>query len=80
MGFKIDNEFRDLIPALRPEELEGLEQSIKEDGCRDPLIIWEEEGILVDGHNRKRCRSGLVRCDIMDPFRLDFLLNCPPTV
>ena len=22
------------------------------DGCRDALVVWEEEGILLDGHNR----------------------------
>jgi len=47
---KIDNEFKDLIPELAPEELFQLEENIKRDGCRDPLVLWN--GVLVDGHNR----------------------------
>ena len=47
---KIDNEFRDLIPELDPAELFQLEENIKRDGCRDPLVLWN--GVLVDGHNR----------------------------
>lgn len=31
-------------------ELEHLEQSLLEEGCRDPLILWDET--IVDGHNR----------------------------
>jgi len=46
----IDQEFKDLIPPMKPEEYEGLEASILEDGCRDALILWGD--ILVDGHNR----------------------------
>jgi N6-adenosine-specific RNA methylase IME4/DNA-binding XRE family transcriptional regulator len=47
---KIDNEFKDLIPELAPAELLQLEENIKRDGCRDPLVLWN--GVLVDGHNR----------------------------
>ena len=47
---KIDNEFKNLIPELAPDELLQLEANIKRDGCRDPLVLWN--GVLVDGHNR----------------------------
>lgn len=50
--FSIDPEFRDLLDGLRDEERAGLEASIRADGCRDALIVWAEEKILVDGHNR----------------------------
>jgi phage N-6-adenine-methyltransferase len=46
----IDPEFQALIPPLSPEEREQLEQNLKRDGCRDPLVAWD--GILLDGHNR----------------------------
>lgn len=46
----IDPEFQSLIPALQPDEYNLLEKNIKEEGCRDPLLIWGE--ILIDGHNR----------------------------
>lgn len=47
---RIDNEFKNLIPALTDEEYKGLEQSILSEGCRDALVLWGD--ILVDGHNR----------------------------
>ena len=47
---KIDLEFQKLIPPLAPEELAQLEENILQDGCRDPLVVWD--GILIDGHNR----------------------------
>ena len=49
----VDPEFEKLIPALRTEELTALEESVLRDGCTDPLIIWKEHGVLLDGHNRK---------------------------
>lgn len=48
----IDNEFRALIPPLQPDELEGLEQSLIKEGCRDALVVWSDQNILVDGHHR----------------------------
>lgn len=48
----IDDEFKKLIPPLTTEELENLHLSLDVDGCRDKLIVWKEEGILLDGHNR----------------------------
>ena len=47
---KIDTEFQKHIPAMRPEEKRGLEESLKLEGCRDSLIVWN--GTLIDGHNR----------------------------
>jgi hypothetical protein len=49
---KIDKEFHALIPPLQPEELAGLEAGLKKYGCLDALKVWEETGILLDGHNR----------------------------
>lgn len=48
----IDVEFKNLLPALTPEELSGLEQSLITEGCQDSLKVWAEEDILLDGHNR----------------------------
>ena len=50
--FRIDPEFKKLIPALSAEEYMQLETNITEDGCRDPLTVWQEENLLLDGHNR----------------------------
>src|SRR5262249_39713488 len=34
------------------EEYAQLEANILHDGCHDPLIVWQEEQTLLDGHNR----------------------------
>ncbi|MBI5724295.1 MAG: hypothetical protein HZA50_10085 [Planctomycetes bacterium] len=48
----VDKEFKALIPALTDQEMSQLEANILQDGCLEPLIIWREKGILLDGHNR----------------------------
>jgi N6-adenosine-specific RNA methylase IME4 len=54
----VDKEFRSLIPPLQSEEFSALEKSLVEGGCRDPLVIWSGENILLDGHNRlKICKE-----------------------
>lgn len=50
MNIVIDNEFKNLIPPLTPDEFAGLKKSIMLEGCRDPLVLWGD--ILIDGHNR----------------------------
>lgn len=47
---KIKKEFKNLIcPLLRHEYLQ-LEANIIADGCRDPIITWND--YIIDGHNR----------------------------
>lgn len=66
-NFKIDDEFRMLIPKPSNAELDLLEDDLKTHGCRNPLIVWRQENILLDGHNRKDiCRWN----DI--PFQLSY--------
>lgn len=50
--FTIDPEFRDLLPPLSEDERQKLMASLNADGCREPLVVWAEESILIDGHNR----------------------------
>jgi hypothetical protein len=50
MQIKIDPEFKSLIPKISEDELKGLEQSILDEGCRDPLVLWDD--VILDGHNR----------------------------
>src|SRR5690348_4547544 len=68
---QIDSKFAALIPPLKPEELAGLESSLKAEGCRDALVVWAEHNVLLDGHNRLAiCRRENI------PFRtveLDFV-------
>ena len=50
MKIIIDNEFKNLIPPLTKEERKELVESIKKEGCREPINTWNN--IIVDGHNR----------------------------
>ena len=52
MKLIIDPEFEALIPPLAPEELKQLHSSLCADGCLSPLIVWQGNSVLVDGHNR----------------------------
>ena len=64
--FTLDEEFRTLLPPLTAEDFGKLADSILKDGCRDPLIVWKEERLLVDGYNRHAIcvKHGL-------PFRIE---------
>lgn len=55
MEIRIDKEFESLIPPLSSDEFQQLEENIRKEGIRDPLVVWdgpEGYGILLDGHNR----------------------------
>ena len=45
-----DSEFKGLLPSLDAKTFGLLEENILENGCRDPLVLWDD--ILIDGHNR----------------------------
>jgi hypothetical protein len=51
-NIKIDDSFRQLIPNMSEEQRQQLENNILQEGIREPLIIWKEQNILIDGHNR----------------------------
>ncbi|MFD2938249.1 hypothetical protein [Spirosoma flavum] len=64
------------IPPLLPDEYKQLEENIKQNGCREALLVWETAGeqianldtttpvyILIDGHNRYA---------ICQKYKLDF--------
>jgi phage N-6-adenine-methyltransferase len=46
----IDPEFKSLLMPLKAEEYAQLEQNLIDNGCLDPLKVWD--CILIDGHNR----------------------------
>jgi N6-adenosine-specific RNA methylase IME4 len=50
MELIINPEFQNLIPPLSSEELSLLEVSLKYEGCRDPLVVWNNT--IIDGHHR----------------------------
>jgi DNA (cytosine-5)-methyltransferase 1 len=48
----VSPELKDFIPPLQPEEFQLLKASILKEGCLQPILVWEEENMIVDGHNR----------------------------
>jgi hypothetical protein len=52
--FKIDPEFRDMIPPLDRQERDILEQQIADNGNTVAITVWKDgkELTVVDGHNR----------------------------
>lgn len=70
--FIIDPEFRDKIPAMPQEDFDGLRADIIRDGyVRDPLVVWKEENILLDGHHRWRVISENKET-LGDKFQIDY--------
>ena len=49
----VDEQFSRQIFPMDSQTLAGLEEGILRDGCLDPLVVWAEENILLDGHHRK---------------------------
>jgi hypothetical protein len=52
MAIKIDAEFSRYLPPLPAEDFIELTAEIKKEGCREPLVVWKGENILLDGHHR----------------------------
>jgi hypothetical protein len=46
----VDPEIASLLAPHSPQELALLEGCILEEGCREPLVVWQ--GVLLDGHAR----------------------------
>jgi len=64
---RIDQEFENLIPPLTSEEFDQLADSIRIEGCRDPLVVWQGTDILLDGHHRYRiCQQFDIPFDIKE--------------
>ena len=49
----VDKDLHDLLVFPGDEQrIKMLEGQIVEEGCRDPLVVWRETGIIVDGNTR----------------------------
>jgi len=52
-GYRIDPSLRAFLPPLLDSERSDLKRSLRAEGrCLDPLVVWAEERVLVDGHHR----------------------------
>ena len=52
-SLKVDPALQRLIPLQSRGEYLALQQSIQAEGCLDPLLVWKERGVLLDGHTRR---------------------------
>jgi tRNA1(Val) A37 N6-methylase TrmN6 len=52
MELKILDDFKYLIKPLPKDQRDSLRDNIQKYGLREPLVVWKEKNILVDGHNR----------------------------
>src|SRR3954447_7984594 len=52
-GLKVNPAFQSLIPLQSRGELLALEESIQAEGCRDPLLVWKGQNVVLDGHTRR---------------------------
>ena len=50
MNIAINEELKQYIDPLTPNEYAALERSLLAEGCRDALVLWGD--VLIDGHNR----------------------------
>lgn len=51
-GLRINKTLGAVMPPLQNAEVGLLIQSLITEGCRDPLVVWNET--VVDGYNRYR--------------------------
>lgn len=51
---RIHPELERNLRALTDDERAELERSILAEGCRDAIVVWQEEDTILDGHNRFR--------------------------
>lgn len=49
---RVDKEFLEYIPIREGRDKAELTALLMEEGCREPVIVWDEENIVVDGHRR----------------------------
>ena len=52
-SLQVNPAFQRLIPLQSRGELLALEQSIQREGCRDPLLVWKGQNVILDGHTRR---------------------------
>ncbi len=65
MELNINAKFENLLPALTQEESAHLRESLKTEGCRDPIITWN--GTIIDGHNRYAiCKAEGIEFDAVE--------------
>lgn len=57
-----------------PEQIEQIKKSIKQFGMNDPIAVWGEENLIVEGHGRLEALKEL-GYDEVECIRLDHLTD-----
>lgn len=71
---QINEGFQKLIPPLSSEELTALEESVRKEGCRDPLVTWNNT--IIDGHHRYAiCQKHNISFNTVDRSELETELD-----
>lgn len=52
LKLSIHPDLRHLLLPLSADERTQLISNLRAEGCRDALVVWEEENAILDGHNR----------------------------
>ena len=73
----VDPEFHALIPALHADERYLLEESLKRDGCRELLVVWEETGILLTAQGIPNQMYAIPPGGSTASARISFLASVP---
>jgi len=63
---KIDEDFKYFIPPLSSDERMQLEENIIQNGCREPICVWNKT--ILDGHNRYEICTRL-----QIPFKISYI-------
>lgn len=77
MKIKINPKFQALLRPQTDAEREHLKESIREEGCREPLVVTRK-GVLVDGHSRYEiCKElGIRPAVVIRDFDSDEEIEC----
>jgi ParB-like chromosome segregation protein Spo0J len=63
----INPEFQDLLDVQTDVSYDELKKMIEAEGIRDPIVVWKEQNIVVDGHNRlKIARELKIACPTVE--------------
>jgi len=58
-------EVQDVLPPLAPLEREALQQSIDQDGVKQPILVLPD-GRIIDGHHRWKLSNGSAPYTVLD--------------
>lgn len=55
---RIDREIAELSAPMDEATEAALRESLRAEGCREALVVWQEQDVLLDGHHRlELCRE-----------------------